>query len=313
MDLTRVPHPWRPVFAKALLHPLVQRLRRVRQCGVLFELRSVTRYDHSVGTADLALRAACALRARHPDLVAPRDVALVGLAGLLHDVGHGPLSHAFDRCTGVEAHERRGARFVPTIVPTLDDPDIQFVQHCIDPLSFRRPAGYCAALAELVSCGALGVDADRMDYVRRDAVVSGLEPLEPYSATKIIESLRIDPSHGLRVGPEAAASVDALLATRGKLYEHVSHEASAEDLHAHTTRVLDQISQGGAASSLVAAPGSEGAASLAAICADPRLFAQLDDGCFEVAVHGRSEPARAAAGGFLVAHAAYTAARGDTL
>jgi HD superfamily phosphohydrolase len=313
MDLTRVPHPWRLVVAKALLHPLVQRLHRVRQCGVLFELRSVTRYDHSVGTADLALRAACALRVRHPDLVAPRDVALVGLAGLLHDVGHGPLSHAFDRCAGVEPHEHRGARFVPVIVPTLEDSDIQFVQHCIDPLSFQRPAGYCAALAELVSCGTLGVDADRLDYVRRDAVVSGLAPLEPYSVTRIIDGLRIDPSRGLWVAPEAAVSVDALLATRRRLYERVYHEASAERLHAHAAGVIDRISRCGAASELVAAPGAPTASSLAAICADPGLFARLDDGCFDVAVRGRSEPARAAAGGFLVAHAAYTAARGDTL
>ena len=313
MDISRVPHPWRTVVAKAILHPLVQRLHRVRQCGVLFELRSVTRYDHSVGTANLALRAACVLRARHPDLVTPRDVALVGLAGLLHDVGHGPLSHAFDRCTGVEPHECRGARFVPTIVPTLEDSDIRFVQHCIDPLSHHLPAGYCAALAEIVSCGALGVDTDRMDYVRRDALVSGLAPIEPYSVTKIIDNLWIDSSHRLQASPEAAASVDALLATRRRLYEQVYHEASAERLHAHATRVLDQISQCGAAAELVAEPGGAPVPTLAAICSDPELFEQLDDGCFDLAVHGRCEPVRAASCGFLVAYAAYTVARGDTL
>ena len=71
----------------------VQRLRRIGFFGAVDRIRSRNRhnrYDHSVGVARLALLYA---RERH---LSQRDTRLLAVSGLLHDVGHGPLSHTLE-------------------------------------------------------------------------------------------------------------------------------------------------------------------------------------------------------------------------
>ena len=71
----------------------VQRLRRIGFFGAIDRMQSRNRhnrYDHSVGVARLALLYA---RKRH---LSQRDTHLLAVAGLLHDVGHGPLSHTLE-------------------------------------------------------------------------------------------------------------------------------------------------------------------------------------------------------------------------
>ena len=87
-----------PLFGDPLLRALlasrpVRRLRRIGFLGAVDRLRSRyrhNRYDHSVGVARLAL-----LYAREREL-SNHDSRLLAVAGLLHDVGHGPLSHTLE-------------------------------------------------------------------------------------------------------------------------------------------------------------------------------------------------------------------------
>ena len=87
-----------PLFEDPLLRELlesrpVRRLRRIGFLGAVDRLRSRyrhNRYDHSVGVARLAL-----LYAGEREL-SPHDSRLLSVAGLLHDVGHGPLSHTLE-------------------------------------------------------------------------------------------------------------------------------------------------------------------------------------------------------------------------
>ena len=105
-----------PLLAAVAATPAFFRLDDVRQLGACFLVypsATHTRREHSIGVCHLAGLLAERLRALHPHLVDADDVLCVQLAGLLHDVGHGPLSHTFEAHvarTGGEAwsHEEMG-------------------------------------------------------------------------------------------------------------------------------------------------------------------------------------------------------------
>ena len=96
------PSRWRaetpPPFQDSLLQELIESrpVKRLRRIGFLGALDHIlpqnrhNRYDHSVGVARLAL-----LYAEQRGLC-PHDTRILAAAGLLHDVGHGPLSHTLE-------------------------------------------------------------------------------------------------------------------------------------------------------------------------------------------------------------------------
>ena len=92
--------PLCPVLCAILATPHVQRLRRIRQLGTaehVYINATHTRFEHSLGVAHLAGELCHCLMRKQPQLGATsKDVLCVQLAGLLHDLGHGPYSHAFE-------------------------------------------------------------------------------------------------------------------------------------------------------------------------------------------------------------------------
>jgi len=77
-----------------------QRLRNIKQLGradLVFMNCNHTRFEHSIGVAYLAHRLVTHIQQLQPQLgVTARDVQCIKLAGLLHDVGHGPFSHVYE-------------------------------------------------------------------------------------------------------------------------------------------------------------------------------------------------------------------------
>eukprot|EP00906_Rhabdomonas_costata_P009125 RCo012940 len=108
-----------PLLVAVIDTPQFQRLRYLTQLGAsqfLYPGAVHTRFEHSLGVAHLAGRFVRHLKELQPELqITPRDVACVELAGLAHDLGHGPFSHTFEKVVNFEREQRweRGGRVGP--------------------------------------------------------------------------------------------------------------------------------------------------------------------------------------------------------
>ena len=92
--------------------PVFQRLRRIRQLGpayLTFHGAESSRFTHSLGVLQLARQALGNLGRSHTELTEHRGVLYA--AALLHDVGHGPLSHTGEEMYGLH-HESWSSRLI---------------------------------------------------------------------------------------------------------------------------------------------------------------------------------------------------------
>mmetsp|Transcript_26314 Transcript_26314/g.47184 ORF Transcript_26314/g.47184 Transcript_26314/m.47184 type:complete len:116 (-) Transcript_26314:3403-3750(-) len=80
--------------------PQFQRLREIKQLGTAYFVypgASHNRFEHCLGTGHLAKKVMNHIRKSQPSLeVLDSDIFNVTLAGIMHDVGHGPYSHCLD-------------------------------------------------------------------------------------------------------------------------------------------------------------------------------------------------------------------------
>ena len=81
-----------------------KRLQNIKQTGLLYHVfpgATHTRFEHSLGVAYLGEKLMVNLMHKQPHLkITPRMIEMVKIAGLCHDLGHGPFSHMFDNLFG---------------------------------------------------------------------------------------------------------------------------------------------------------------------------------------------------------------------
>jgi len=173
----------------------MQRLRRLRQLGLAylaFPAAEHSRFSHALGALAMGERAFAALRAHggapfadERDYLAQRRLLRVAL--LLHDVGHGPFSHACEAVLGVR-HEARTRAIL-----ALDEMRVALAALEVEPravlsLVTGEPAPQSGVLKELVS--GPNLDADRMDYLQRAAYFTGVAGGR-YDVAQLAGSLRV--------------------------------------------------------------------------------------------------------------------------
>lgn len=162
---------------------IFQRLRRLKQLGPTHWVwlgATHTRFAHSISVAYLAGYLASLLQRKQPELkITDRQILLVKLAGLLHDVGHGPFSHLFDDAFLSEStspmahHEQRSVLLVHRLLTessfAYSPEEIAFVQSLIAPTK-----GQTGFLYHIVANHCNHLDVDKMEYVKRDTRSCGL-------------------------------------------------------------------------------------------------------------------------------------------
>ncbi|XP_076023304.1 deoxynucleoside triphosphate triphosphohydrolase SAMHD1-like isoform X2 [Genypterus blacodes] len=207
-----------PIHGHVELHPLLirimdtpqfQRLRHIKQLGgtyFVFPGASHNRFEHSIGVGHLAGELVKALNKRQPELlISSRDILCVQIAGLCHDLGHGPFSHMFDGMFIPKArpgikwkHEQASIHMFNYLVedndlkPVMEQhglvlpEDLVFIKEQIagpmDTSSSRRKKWPYKGrpedksfLYEIVANKRNGIDVDKWDYFARDCHHLGIQ------------------------------------------------------------------------------------------------------------------------------------------
>ena len=187
------------IVVDAIDTPQVQRLRELKQLGTsyyVFPGASHNRFEHSLGTAHLATNMFDALRTRASsdvrDALTGADRVAVQLAGLCHDLGHGPFSHVFDneflprRIAGWHAgdeppwnHEAMGADMFRWMVDDngmdLDKGVIDRVCDLITSSNVESATPGTKFLWDIVANKRNSIDVDKFEYLLRDQHGTGVK------------------------------------------------------------------------------------------------------------------------------------------
>jgi HD superfamily phosphohydrolase len=215
--------PLDQVALAALDTPAVQRLRYVRQLGHAFLVypgATHTRFEHALGAYHLTQRALANLAARGELGRVDREVRrAVGLAALLHDIGHYPFSHGLEEA-GFPSHEAMGVALLGKgplgdLLRSLGGADlVEEVGKLIRGKS-RSP------LQGLIS-GTL--DLDKIDYLSRDARMCGV-PYGTLDVDRLLSSLTLVPgpkqSAAVGIHEKGVSALESLLFAKYQMYRNV--------------------------------------------------------------------------------------------
>lgn len=228
--------------ARLLDLPVMQRLRRLRQLGLAyfaFPSAEHSRFTHALGALAMGTRAFDALaRYGQEHFADTADLAyqrrLVRAALLLHDIGHGPFSHACEAVLGIR-HEVRTTELLALaeMRGALEALDVDADD--VLGLILGDTKSSFPALRELVS--GPNLDADRMDYLLRDAYFTGVASGR-YDADQLVESLRLFERNGeiiMGIDARGVVALESFVVARYMMFASVYFH--------HTTRLFERILQ----------------------------------------------------------------------
>lgn len=193
-------------------HPYFQRLRYIKQLGMthlVYPGALHTRFHHALGAMHLMCLAIETLRSKG-HLISAEEEQAVTIAILLHDIGHGPFSHALEQSIvdGI-SHEDISTLLMNKLNGQFDGR----LSMAIDIFNGTYPKRF---LHELVS-GQL--DMDRMDYLNRDSFFTGVSE-GVISFDRIIKMLNVVGDH-IAVEEKGIYSIEKFLIARRLMYWQV--------------------------------------------------------------------------------------------
>jgi HD superfamily phosphohydrolase len=176
-----------PLAIKIIDTPIFQRLRNIKQLSTVsyvFPSANHTRFEHSIGVYYLADLFINTLKKNQPELnITDNMISNIRIAGLCHDLGHGPFSHLFDKVLEkhlpenkmyLSRHETRSILLLKKIVKKynlrISEEDLDIISKIIDP--GPNDIGY---IYQIVANKHTGLDVDKFDYLKRDSYFLGLE------------------------------------------------------------------------------------------------------------------------------------------
>ncbi len=194
-----------------------QRLRRIRQLGGTYQVyhgAEHSRFSHSLGVYEIARRMIEEVEGLKETLSEKEQIA-VKCAALLHDVGHGPFSQAFESVTNVD-QELMSVRIIlgnTEINQILSHYDHDYPQMVADIIDHQHEN---KLLTQIMSAQ---MDADRMDYLLRDSYFTGVSYGE-FDLERILRTLRIK-NNSLVIKESGIHALEDYIMARYQMYWQV--------------------------------------------------------------------------------------------
>ena len=193
-------------------HPYFQRLRRISQLGLTYHVypgANHTRFHHALGAMHLMQKAISTLRSKGHKISSEEQQAVL-IAILLHDIGHGPFSHALEHSivSGIN-HE-------DISILIMDKLNEQFkgkLSLAIEIFKNKYPKAF---LYQLISSQ---LDVDRLDYLKRDSFYSGVSE-GIINSDRIISMLNVS-NGNLVIDAKAIYSIEKFIIARRLMYWQV--------------------------------------------------------------------------------------------
>jgi uncharacterized protein len=201
-----------PLILRIISHPAYQRLRNIHQMAfahLVYPGAVHSRLHHSLGAYHLMCTALHELKSKGVEITHTEELG-AKIAILLHDIGHGPFSHALERELISKMHHEEISLFIMKI---LNDELKGELQTALEIFTNKHPKKF---LHQLVS-GQL--DVDRLDYLLRDSFFTGVaEGVVGYD--RIIKMLIVKDGE-LMVEEKAIYSIEKFLVSRRLMYWQV--------------------------------------------------------------------------------------------
>ncbi|MCB0737353.1 MAG: HD domain-containing protein [Bacteroidetes bacterium] len=197
---------------KVIEHPYFQRLRRIKQLGLtdlVYPGANHTRFHHTIGAVHLMGLALDNLKLKGVE-ISDNEYEAAQLAILLHDIGHGPFSHALEnKLVEQTSHEEISLAFMQFFNAKYEGRFAKAIS--IFKGDYEKPF-----LCELVS-GQL--DVDRLDYLRRDSFYTGVSE-GIIGADRIIKMMNVKDGH-LVIEEKGIYSIEKFIIARNLMYWQV--------------------------------------------------------------------------------------------
>jgi HD superfamily phosphohydrolase len=220
-------------------HPYFQRLRRIMQLGLshlVYPGALHTRFHHVLGAMHLMTQAVATIRRKGHEITQDEERAVL-IAILLHDIGHGPFSHAleYDIVSGV-SHEEISGFFMDRLAK-------EFGEDLDRALLIFKNKHHKPFLYQLVSSQ---LDMDRLDYLNRDSFYTGVSE-GIIGSDRLIEMLNVHEGN-LVLEEKGIYSIEKFIVARRLMYWQVYlHKTvvAAEFMLIHALRRAKQLAKKG--------------------------------------------------------------------
>eukprot|EP01025_Chloroclados_australasicus_P050557 TRINITY_DN5828_c0_g1_i2.p1 TRINITY_DN5828_c0_g1~~TRINITY_DN5828_c0_g1_i2.p1 ORF type:complete len:498 (-),score=58.61 TRINITY_DN5828_c0_g1_i2:1370-2863(-) len=234
----------------------VQRQRNLFQLGCVqyvFPCASHKRFEHALGVAELGRKVMGKISSNQPELdVRNTDKLLVQIAGLCHDLGHGPLSHAYEskflkqvpngkRKFEDWTHEAMSCRFVEYIFDHISQTsrydffeereNMKRIQDLIIGDGSRCDWSGRKWMLDIISNDRNGVDVDKWDYLTRDSRMCNVSP--DFKHSPLLEGLRaFGDNYGICYRESCRPSIKNLMNCREAMHEQIYYHRKCKAIEA---------------------------------------------------------------------------------
>ncbi|UFH45826.1 HD domain-containing protein [Flavobacterium galactosidilyticum] len=190
-------------------HPYFQRLRRISQMGLSYLVypgANHTRFHHALGCMHLMQKAVDVLRFKEV-VISPEEENALYIAILLHDIGHGPFSHAMEKSIVEEVHHEEISLLF------MNQLNVEFKGKLDLAIQVFKGEYHRKFMLQLISSQ---LDMDRMDYLKRDSYYSGVAEGN-VNSERLIQMMNVVDDY-LVIEEKGIYSVEKFLMSRRLMY-----------------------------------------------------------------------------------------------